>query len=429
MSLVKVTNPETNVAVLEFSVAKDVFEDAVTKVYEKKKRDITLPGFRKGKAPRYLIEKMYGKGYFYEDAINAVLPTAYDEALKESGLSTVSNPEFDIVSLDDNGLVLSAKVYTKPEISINGYKGLTVAAHPVEVTEDEVNAEIDRLRERNARTVDVTDRAAEMGDIAVFDYSGSKDGVAFEGGTAEKHELKLGSGQFIPGFEEQLVGHNIGEEFDIEVTFPEDYHEDSLAGALTVFHIKLHELKVTELPELDDDFVVDVSEFNTVDELKEDTKAKLTKRKSDEAERLVEDELTEKVIALVEGDIPECMYENETDEIVSSYANRLKSQGIELDLWLKYTGQTMDDLRAQARVNAEKNVKLRLALEKIAQLENIVPTEEEINAEFERLAEMYKIPAEQVRSILGVDGASADLAVQKAMAFVKENAVVAEAAE
>ena len=424
MSLNKITHPETNVAVIEFSVAKDVFDNAVTAVYERKKKDIALPGFRKGKAPRHLIEKMYGSGFFYEDAINAVLPSAYEEAIKETDLVPVSNPEFDIVSLDDNGLVLSAKLYTKPEIEIKGYKELTYPAFDTEVTDDEINAEIEKLRRRNERFIDVTDRAAEMGDTAVFDFAGYKDGVAFEGGTAENHELKLGSGQFIPGFEEKMVGHNIGEEFDIDVTFPEDYHAEELKGAAVVFHIKLHSLKKTELPELDDDFVVDVSEFNTVDELKADTKAKLEKNKADEAERTKEDAVSEKLIELVEGDIPECMYDNETDEIISRYENRLRSQNIDFKLWLQYTGQTMEGMREQAREGAVKNVKLRLALEKIAKLENITPTAEEIDAEYSRLAEMYKISAEQVRSILPEEGASADLAVQKAMDLVKENAKV-----
>ncbi|MBR2987635.1 MAG: trigger factor, partial [Clostridia bacterium] len=367
MSLKNVTKPENTKAVIEFAVDAETFEKAVTAVYNKKKANITLPGFRKGKAPRSLIEKMYGKGFLYEDAINDVLPEAYESALKESGLETVGKAEFDIVSIDENGLVMTATVYLKPEVSIADYQGITLTKKTVRVTEDEIMAEINKVRERNERRIDVTDRAAAMGDVATIDFEGFKDGVAFEGGKGESYELKLGSGSFIPGFEEQVAGHTIGEEFEINVTFPENYGASDLAGAAVIFKIKLHSIQAVELPELDDEFAKDVSDFETFAEYKADVKATISKRKADAADRETDDEIVDVLVSKLVGDIPEIMYEMEVEEMLAQYDNRLKSQGLDLDTYLKYTGMTMDALKADVRSDAEKRVKSRLALEKIAQ--------------------------------------------------------------
>ena len=429
MSLNKITHPETNVAVIEFSVAKDVFDNAVTAVYERKKKDIALPGFRKGKAPRHLIEKMYGSGFFYEDAINAVLPSAYEEAIKETDLVPVSNPEFDIVSLDDNGLVLSAKLYTKPEIEIKGYKELTYPAFDTEVTDDEINAEIEKLRRRNERFIDVTDRAAEMGDTAVFDFAGYKDGVAFEGGTAENQNLKLGSGHFIPGFEEQIVGKNIGEEFDVNVTFPKDYHAKELAGKAAIFKTKLNAIKFEELPVADDEFAKDVSEFDTLDEYKADLKAKMVKRNEEKAQAEFENAIAEALIEKLVADIPEPMFEAETENYVRDYDTRLRQSGLDLQTYFKYTGLTIEALREQMRPQAEKQVKMRLALEKIASLEELTVSDEEIEAEYKRVSEAYNVPAEQVKAMVAAEDIKADLLVAKAMDVVKSSAVVKTAAK
>lgn len=423
MSLKNVTKPENTKAVIEFAVDAVTFEAAVNAVYNKKKADITLPGFRKGKAPRSLVEKMYGKGFLYEDAINDVLPGAYEEAVKESGLEIVGRPEFDISSIDDNGLVMTAAVYLKPEVEIADYKGITLTKKTVRVTEDEINADINTVRERNARNIDVTDRAAENGDIAVIDFEGFKDGVAFEGGKAEGHELKLGSGQFIPGFEEQIVGHNIGDEFDINVTFPAEYHAPDLAGAPVVFKIKLHEIKAVELPALDDEFAKDVSDFDTFAEYKADVKATIEKRKKDAADRETDDEIVDILVSKLQGEIPECMYESEVNEMLNQYDQRLKSQGLDLDTYMKYTGATIESLTADLRPDAEKRVKSRLALEKIAALEDIAATDEEVMEEITKIAKAYNMEADKVEALVSKDDIAADVRVSKAATLVKDNAV------
>ncbi|MBQ7365387.1 MAG: trigger factor [Clostridia bacterium] len=423
MSLKNVTKPESTKAVIEFAVDAETFEKAVTAVYNKKKANITLPGFRKGKAPRSLIEKMYGKGFLYEDAINDVLPEAYEEALKESGLETVGKAEFDIVSIDENGLVMTATVWLKPEVTIADYKGITLTKKTVRVTEDEIMAEINKVRERNERRIDVTDRAAEMGDVTTIDFEGFKDGVAFEGGKGESYELKLGSGSFIPGFEEQVAGHTIGEEFEINVTFPENYGASELAGAPVVFKIKLHSIQAVELPELDDEFAKDVSDFETFAEYKADVKATISKRKAENADRETDDEIVDVLVSKLVGDIPEIMYEIEVDEMLSQYDNRLKSQGLDLNTYLKYTGMTMDALKADVRPDAEKRVKSRLALEKIAELEGIEATDAEVMEEIEKIAKAYNMEVAQVEALVSKDDIAADVRVSKAATFVKDNAV------
>ena len=424
MKIIK--NEKTNsLYELEIAVEKDVFEAAINKVYRKQVKNINVPGFRKGKAPRSIIEKMYGKGVFYEDAINDLLPTVYTDAIKEADIKDiVAQPEFDIVSVDDNGLVLSAKIYVKPDVEIADYIGIEVEKTVEPVTDEEVDKEIETVRERNSREIEVTDRAAEMGDTAVLDYEGFADGVAFEGGKGENFSLKLGSGQFIPGFEEQIVGHKIGEEFDINVEFPKEYHSKELEGKPAVFKIKLHKLNKVELPELDDDFAKDVSEFDTFAEYKADLKAKIEKRHESHADAEVEEKLVDALIEKLNADIPEPMFVNETENFLRDYDNNLRMSGLDLKTYMQYTGRSLDDLRADFRPRAEKQVKARLALEKIAALENLVASEEDINAEYERIANAYNIPVEQVKESIDASAIAEDMKVKKAMDLVKEKAVI-----
>ena len=424
MSLTKSELIEKNKYKLQFSVDKATFDAAVDKVYRKHVKSITVPGFRKGKAPKSIIEKMYGAGVFYEDAINDLIPTVYPAALEESKLDVVGQPELDIVSIDENGLVLSAKVYVKPEVEIKDYAGIEVEKEVVAVTDEDVNKEIETVRERNSREIEVTDRAAEMGDTAVIDFEGFCDGVAFEGGKGTDYALKLGSGSFIPGFEEQVAGKNIDEEFDVNVTFPTEYHAADLAGKEAVFKVKIHAITKVELPELDDDFAKDVSEFDTFDEYKADLKAKIEKRHESAADNAVEEKLVEALIEKLEADIPEPMFVEETENFVRDYDNRLRAQGLDLNTYFKYTGLTLDALREQMRPQAERQVKARLALEKIAALENITATEDDINEEYQNIANAYGVELEQVKASIDSEAIAADMKVKKAMDLVKEKAVI-----
>ena len=424
MSLTKSEVIEKNRYELQFSVDKATFDAAVNNVYRKQVKNIAVPGFRKGKAPRSIIEKMYGTGVFYEDAINDLIPDAYTEALKEAAIDAVGQPEFDVVSIDENGLVLSAKVYVKPEVEIKDYLGIEVEKEVTPVSDEDVDREIETIRERNSREIDVTDRAAELGDTTVIDFEGFCDGVAFEGGKGTDYALKLGSGSFIPGFEEQIVGKSIDDEFDVNVTFPTEYHAEDLAGKDATFKVKIHAITKVELPELDDDFAKDVSEFDTFAEYKADVKAKIEKRHETAAENAVEDKLVEALIEKLEADIPEPMFVAETENFVRDYDTRLRSQGLDLNTYFKYTGMTLDSLREQMRPQAERQVKARLALEKIAELENVEVTEEDINSEYEKIANAYGIELEQVKASIDSEAIAADMKVQKAMELVKEKAVV-----
>ncbi len=424
MSLTKSELIEKNRYELQFSVDKATFDAAVDAVYRKQVKSITVPGFRKGKAPRSIIEKMYGKGVFYEDAINDLIPAAYTDAAKESALEIVGQPEFDVVSIDENGLLLSAKVYVKPEVEIKDYFGIEVEKAVAAVTDEEIDREIETIRERNSREIDITDRAAEMGDTTVIDFEGFCDGVAFEGGKGTDYALKLGSGSFIPGFEEQIVGKSIDEEFDVNVTFPEEYHAKELAGKPAVFKVKIHAITHVELPELDDDFAKDVSEFDTFDEYKADMKAKIEKRHETTAESAVEEKLVERLIEKMEADIPEAMYEAETENYVRDYDTRLRSQGLDLKTYFKYTGMNLDSLREQMRPQAERQVKARLALEKVAALENVEATEEDINEEYEKIASAYGIEIDQVKESIDASAIAEDMKVKKALDLVKEKAVI-----
>jgi len=430
MTILKNEKNEQGQVVLEFKVEKDVFDAAVEKEYRKEVKNITVPGFRKGKAPRSVIEKMYGKGAFYEGAFNAILPGAFDEAVKEAALEVVGQPEFDVVSCDENGVVFSAVVYVKPEVEIKDYFGIEAVREVAPVTEEEIENEIFGVRNRNARETDVTDRAAENGDTATIDFEGFADGVPFEGGKGTDYALELGSNTFIPGFEDQIVGHNVGDAFDVNVTFPEEYHAADLAGKPAVFKVTLNKLQKIELPELDDEFVKDVSEFDTVDEYRADWKAKLEKQHEDSANAAFENELMTALMGKLVADIPEPMFAEETENFVRDYDNRLRMQGLDLNTYFKYTGLTLEKLREQMRPQAENQVKCRLALEKIAELENILPTDEEIAEEYASIAKAYNMDVEQVKDLIAVDAITADMKVKKAMELVKEKAIpVAKAAD
>ena len=424
MEILNINDVAVNQKELEIKVDKATFDAEVDKAFKKNVGKINIPGFRKGKAPRAIVEKMYGKGVFYEDALNALIPGVYEEALKESKLDVVSRPDFDVKSIDDDGVVLTAKVFVKPDVTVSEYKGLKAEREKVEITDEAVDAEIDRVRERNARIIDVTDRAAKTGDEVVLDFDGYVDGKQFDGGKAEKHNLKLGSGQFIPGFEDQVAGKSIGENFDVNVTFPEDYQEKTLAGKAATFKCLIHEIKETELPELNDEFVKDVSEFDTVDEYKADVKAKLEKDANKAADQKLDEALMDALCEKLVGEIPECMFENETENCIADYENRLRYQGLSLEMFMKYTGQDMEALKKQFRPQAEKQVKTRLALEYIAKTEALEATDDEVEEEYKKIAEGYGIDVEKVKESISADAIKSDIVVGKAVLFVRENADV-----
>lgn len=426
MTLIKAERTENSTVELEFSVDKETFDKEVTNVYRKQAANITVPGFRKGKAPRSIIERMYGKGVFYEDAANNLLPGAYEEALKaaEPAVEPVGRASFDIKSIDENGIVFTATVPVKPAVTIEGYMGIEAQKVADEVTELEIENELKIVQEQNSREIDVTDAPAAVGNTVVIDFEGSIDGVPFDGGKGEDYHLKLGSGSFIPGFEDQIVGHSVGDAFDVSVTFPENYHASELAGKAAVFAVKLKAVQNIELPALDDDFAKDVSEFDTMDAYKADIKAKIAKRHEDAAESVFEETVIKALNEKLGGEaIPAAMVDAEAENLVRDYDNRLRMQGLDLNSYLKYTGSTLDQLRAQVRPQAESYVKTRLALEKIAELENVTVSEEEIEEEYARLAEKYKMEADQVKPLIPAESLIEDLKVKKAMDLVKANAV------
>ncbi len=427
MSMKKTEQIGANQYCVTFDASRETFDAAITKAYKKAAKNIMIPGFRKGKAPRSIVEKMYGKEVFYEDAINELLPAAYEEAIRDFDKVIVSRPEFDIETIDENGVVLTAKFFVKPDVEIKDYKGIEVERKVAEVTDADVEADLNRTRERNARMIEVTDRASAMGDVVNFDYEGFVDGVAFDGGKAEGHDLKLGSGQFIPGFEDQLVDRNIGDEFDVNVTFPEEYHASELAGKPAVFKCKLNGIKFNELPELDDEFARDASEFDTLDEYKADIKAKLEERNNKAADADVEEQLIKALVEKLEADIPEAMYEAETENFVRDYDTRLRMQGLDLATYFRYTGLDLDAIRKQMRPDAERQVKTRLALEKIAELEAVEVSDEEIETEFTRLSEAYGMEADKVKEAVATEALVADLKVKKAVDLVKESAKIVDA--
>lgn len=419
-------NVEKNKVKLTIEVASELFEDGMKKSYQKNVKYINVPGFRKGKAPRKMIEKMYGPAVFYEDAVNFIIPDAYDEAVKEADIHPVSQPEIDIVTIGeaDKPFVFTAEVFTKPEVKLGTYKGVEIEKVENKVTDADVDAEVASMREKNSRIVTVEDRAAENGDITTIDFEGFCDGVAFEGGKGTDYELTLGSGTFIPGFEEQIVGKKIGEEFDVNVKFPEEYHSEELKGKDAVFKVTLKGIKVKELPTLDDEFAKDVSEFDTLDALKEDIKAKLTKEAENKTKAEIENRALEAAVEGAEIDLPECMVDNQVEKMLEDYAYRLKSQGIDMKMYLQYTQMTEDQLKEQMKPSAKQQVLGSLVLEKIAELEKLEATDEDIEKEFDKIAETYKMEKDKIRELMGanIDAMKQDIVTNKALDVLAENA-------
>ena len=426
MSLVSANKVETNVVELKVSVGAEEFKKGIEKTYKKTVKQIAVPGFRKGKAPKSVIERLYGEAVFYEDTVNEMYPEAYSKAVEEAGIEPVDRADIEITEVSENGFTFVAKVTVKPEVTVKKYKGLKATKTPVNVTEEEVAAELSNMQERNGRMVSVEGRAAKDGDNTIIDFEGFCDGVAFEGGKGEKFDLKLGSGQFIPGFEEQIVGKEIGEEFDVNVTFPEEYQATELAGKAAVFKCKLHEIKEKELSELDDEFAKDVSEFDTLDELKADIKAKLTETAEQNAQAAVEEQLVEQVIDSMEAEIPQCMVDRKVEEMLQEFDYRLQSQGLSLDLYMQYTGFTAEAFKETYKEQALHQVKMRLALEAIVKEENIEVSEEDINAEMEKMASAYGIEIEKIKELVPAEDIKLDLAVNKAVDLIKDTAVVTE---
>lgn len=431
MSLKETKKIDTNRHQLEITVDGEKFREAIAEAYKRNGKKINVPGFRKGKAPLHLIEKYYGTEIFFEDALNLLYNDLVEDAINESGLKVINDKmDFEMVSISkEDGVDFKVSVTTYPEIEIGDYKGLKAEKAAVKVTDEEVDAEVNAMAERNARMVSVEDRAAENGDTVVIDFEGFTDGVAFEGGKAEGHSLELGSGQFIPGFEGQIIGKNIGDEFEVNVTFPEDYGANELAGKPSVFKVKLHEIKIREIPAIDDEFAKDVSEFDTLKELKADLKKKALERKKKAAEEAVENILVQQIVDSIEGEIPEAMYTNRLNQQVEEFAYRMQSQGMSLDMYLQYTGSTIDQFRDTFRPQVEMQVKYRLALEKIVELEGIKADDQAIEAEYSKLAEGYGVDVDKVRAIIPQSEIEKDVAVGKAIDFIKENAVITDAVD
>ena len=425
MSLKTAVKKENNRVELEIEVEAPAFEQAVERAYKKNIKRMNVPGFRKGKAPRRVVERIYGTGVFYEDAVNDVYPRALEEAIEASGYEYVEDKiDFDVTSVGAEGLNFKATITVKPEVTLEKYKGLKASKKVEPVTDEDVAAELGKLQERNSRLVPVEGRAAKEGDTVTFDFDGYVDGEVFDGGKAENYTLTLGSHQFIPGFEEQIEGKSAGEEFDVEVTFPEDYHAENLAGKPATFKCKLHEIKEKELPELNDDLAKDASEFDTLDELKAELKAKLEHQREHASEDAFETQLLDQLADALKADIPEAMFENRVNESVREFDYRLQGQGLNLQTYLQYTGMDMDAFRKGFREQAEKQVKIRLALEQIVKEENLSATEEELEAEYKKYAEQYKMEVDQVKAAIPEKDLARDLAVGKAMELVKENAKI-----
>ena len=397
---------EANKFELEITVDGEVFKNAVNKVYKKQVKSINIPGFRKGKAPKHIIEKMYGKEVFYDDAMQDCYPEALEAAAKEADVKIVAVETLEAIDVNDDGFTFKATIIVEPEVEVANYSGIEVEKNSTEVTDELINEEIEKVRERNSRMITVEDRAAEDGDIAVIDFEGFLDGEAFEGGKGENFNLKLGSGQFIPGFEEQIVGHKADEEFSINVTFPEDYQAEELKGKAAEFKIKLHEIKVKELPEVDDEFVKDVSDKETLDEYNAELSEQIKSRLENEAERDVDNKLIDAVIENMSGDVPEAMYDNQVNDMLREFDMRLRSQGMDMATYLQYTGMDADAVKAMYKPEAEKRVKLRLALQAIAKKENLTADENVIEHEYNKLAEDYKMDVVSVKRMINSDASN-----------------------
>ena len=423
---VQVEKLEKNMAKLTIEVSADELEKAIEKVYQKQKKNISVPGFRKGKVPRMMVEKMYGKEVFYEDAANEIIPDAYEKAYDECGENIVSTPKIDVVQIEaGKPFIFTAEVALKPEVTLGAYKGIEVDKVEVTVSDEEVNAEIERERERNARSVSVSDRAVQDKDQTVIDFEGFVDGVAFEGGKGENYPLTIGSGAFIPGFEEQLIGKNIGEECDVNVTFPEEYHAENLAGKPAVFKVTVKEIKEKQLPELDDEFAAEVSEFDTLAEYKEDVKKNLTEKREKDVKNAKEDAVVDAIIENATMDIPEAMIETQQRQMIQEFAQNIQMQGLSIDQYFQFTGLTPEKMMEQVRPQAEKRIKSRLVLEAVAKAENITVSEEDFDKEVAKMAEMYQMEADKVKESIGEESKKQmmdDLAVQKAAEFVVNEA-------
>lgn len=425
MALKSSNKVDTNTYEIEVTVSSDAFKEACKQAYLKGKKNIQLPGFRKGKATQGMIEKMYGEGAFYEEALDIVYPEAVSSAIEEAELKVVDAP-FDLeipVMSKEEGVEMKMKVTTYPEVKLGEYKGLKAVKLPTEATDEDVENELKQMQERNSRLIDVTERNAEMGDTATIDFEGFTDGVAFEGGKGENYPLELGSGSFIPGFEEQVAGHGVDEEFDVNVTFPEEYAEE-LAGKDAVFKCKIHEIKTKELPELDDEFAKDVSEFDTLDEVKEDLKKQIAEKKEKDAKIDLENQLLEQVVENMEVEIPECMFTKRTDEMVQEYNYRLQMQGLNLETYLQYMGQDMDTFKESFKEGAEKQVKVSVALAAIMEAENIEVSDEEIDAEAAKIGEQYGMDVDQVKKAVPAEQLTEDIKRNKAVDLIVESAVI-----
>lgn len=424
---VQVENLEKNMAKLTIEVSAEEFGKAVQKTYVKQKNRINLPGFRKGKAPRKMIEKMYGAGIFYEDAANSIIPVAYENAAKESGLEIVSQPDISVTQIEEGkSFIFTAEVAVKPEVTLGEYKGIEVGKVITEVTDEDMQAELDKVREQQSRVVSVEDRAAEHGDIVVIDFEGFQDGEAFEGGKGEDYPLTLGSHSFIDTFEDQLIGKKAGEETEVNVTFPEDYQEEALAGKPAMFKVKVKEVKVKELPELDDDFAQDISEFETLEEYKEDLKKQLLERREKAAKEAKEDAVIEKIVENAQMEIPDAMVKAQMDQMANDFAQRIRNQGISMAQYYQFTGLDDEKFGEQIRPQALKRIQTRLVLEAIAKAENIEVTGDELNKEIENMAAAYQMEVEKMKNILNdeyKESMKLDIAVQKAVDLVIEASV------
>ncbi len=425
MSL-QVEKMEKNMAKLTIEVSAEDVEKAMQSAYQKAKGRISIPGFRKGKAPRKMIEQMYGKGIFLEDAVNALIPEHYSKALGECELEIVSQPKIDLVQTEPGkALIFTAEVAVKPEVTLGEYKGVEVPKSEIEVTDEEVDAEVKKEQEKNSRTINVEDRAAQLNDIVTIDFEGSVDGVPFDGGQATEYPLTLGSNTFIPGFEDQLVGAKVGDDVDVKVTFPEEYQAKELAGKEAIFKCAVKKIEAKELPELDDDFAKDVSEFDTLAEYKEHVKTNLVEKKENEAKHAKEDAAVDKIIENAQMDIPEAMLETQCRQMLDDFSRRMQSQGLSMDQYFQFTGMTAEKMMEDMKPQALKRIQTRLVLEKVAEVENIQPTEEEVNEEISKMAEAYKMEADKLKELLGereLEQMKKDMAVQKAVTLVADAA-------
>ena len=427
MNLISCEKLEKSMVELQFSIDAETFKAAVNNAFKREGKKYAIPGFRKGKAPRHMIEKMYGSDIFHYDAVNDLFPEAYEAAVKEAKIDVVGRPDPEVVSMSEaDGVVLKVKVAVKPEVELGAYAGLTVTKEAKNVNEADVDAEVKRMQDRNGRLL-TREGAAENGDTVDIDFEGFVDGKAFEGGKAEHYSLVLGSGSFIPGFEDQVVGHSAGEEFDVNVKFPEEYGAAELAGKDATFKIKLHEVKYKELPALDDDFAKDVSEYDTLDELKDSIRNNIKTNLDKQAEQKVENDLMDQVITNMKADIPDAMVDSRIDELVQDFEYRISQQGLKLADYLKYMGMNIEQFRAQFKEQADKQVKMRLAMEAIVAKEGITASDEEFEEEVKRIADAYKMEADKVKSIVDAAAVKADLAINKAIDFVKEKANVVTA--